>query len=237
MNKKQQILIAEDDTNFGMMLKFFLEINGFQVTLCEDGNLAVHAFRENDFDLCILDVMMPHLDGFTAAENIVKVNKNVPFVFLTAKALKEDQVRGYKLGASDYLIKPFDPEILLLKINVLIKDRKAETSTAPLLFQIGNFRFDYEKRTLTLLEKVEKLSPKEADLLKILCEKQNEILSHEEALIKIWGNDDYFTKQSMNVFITKLRKYLSQDADNEIEIENLHSKGFILKVVTKRLEK
>jgi two-component system, OmpR family, response regulator len=231
MSKKQHILLAEDDTNFGLMLKFFLEINGFEVMLCEDGKAAVAVFQENEFDLCILDVMMPNLDGFTVAESITKSKKDVPFVFLTAKAMKEDQIKGYKLGASDYLVKPFDPEILLLKINILLKKGEAGAKSEVHHFQIGNFEFDYEKRTLTLSGKTEKLSPKEAELLKMLCEKQGDILSHEEALIKIWGNDDYFTKQSMNVFITKLRKYLSQDTENEIEIENLHSKGFILKVV------
>lgn len=230
MIKKQQILLAEDDVNFGMMLKFFLEMNGFQIMLCENGNLAVEAIRDNDFDLCILDVMMPYLDGFTVAETIVKRQKNVPFVFLTAKTFKEDQIKGYKLGASDYLIKPFDPEILLLKINVLLNKKEASSGQKSItFFQIGSFEFDYEKRLLSLGAKVEKLSPKESELLKLLCEKQGEILSHEEALIKIWKNDDYFTKQSMNVFITKLRKYLAQDADYQIEIENLHSKGFLLK--------
>jgi len=229
MKKKLSILLAEDDTNFGMMLKFFLESNGFQVTLCENGNLAIHAFRDNSFDLCILDIMMPYLDGFTVAEHIAKSSQHIPFVFLTAKALKDDQIRGYKIGASDYLIKPFDPEILLLKIQVLLKNAGNPAITSA-VFHIGNFEFDYDKRLLTLDKKIIKLSPKEAGLLKLLCEKQQEILTHEEALIKIWKNDDYFTKQSMNVFITKLRKYLAQDAEYQIEIENMHSKGFILKV-------
>lgn len=228
MIKKQQILLAEDDINFGMMLKFFLEMSGFQITLCEDGNLAVRSFEENDFDLCILDIMMPHLDGFSVAETIIKSKKDIPFIFLTAKALKEDQIKGYKLGAADYLIKPFDPEILLLKIQVLLKNKDGK-SKGNTIFKIGNFTFDYEKRLLTLDEKIEKLSPKETELLKLLCERKDDVLSHEEALIKIWKNDDYFTKQSMNVFITKLRKHLKQDTDYEIEIENLHSKGFVLK--------
>lgn len=228
MVKKQQILLAEDDINFGMMLKFFLEMSGFQITLCEDGNLAVRSFEENDFDLCILDIMMPHLDGFSVAEKIIKSKRDIPFIFLTAKALKEDQIKGYKLGAADYLIKPFDPEILLLKIQVLLKNKDVK-SKENTIFQIGNFTFDYEKRLLILDEKIEKLSPKETELLKLLCERKDDVLSHEEALIKIWKNHDYFTKQSMNVFITKLRKHLKQDADYEIEIENLHSKGFVLK--------
>lgn len=230
--KKKQILIAEDDANFGMMLKIFLEMNEFQVKLCEDGNLAIQSFKENEFDLCILDVMMPHLDGFSVAEVINKSQKNTPFVFLTAKALKEDHIKGYKLGASDYLLKPFDPEILLLKIQVLLQ-KNENPHTTHQVFKIGSFDFDFEKRLLRLENKEEKLSPKEAELLKLLCEKQDDILTHEEALIKIWKNDDYFTKQSMNVFITKLRKHLSQDAKHQIEIENLHSKGFLLKIAAK----
>ncbi|KOY85775.1 hypothetical protein AD998_06050 [bacterium 336/3] len=226
---KKRILLVEDDASFGLMLKFFLEMNSFEVVLCENGHLGIEAFHAQDFDLCILDVMMPHTDGFTVAENIHKSKKNVPFVFLTAKALKEDQVQGYKLGAADYLIKPFDPEILLLKLNALLQLKTDKTSEQK-IYQIGSFSFDYEKRILNLNHQEEKLSPKEADLLKLLCDKQGEILTHEEALIKIWKNDDYFTKQSMNVFITKLRKYLSLDKSTLIEIENIHSKGFLLKI-------
>lgn len=226
--KKQHILLAEDDANFGMMLRIFLEMNGFQITLCENGARAVQSFKESEFDLCILDVMMPHLDGFTVAETIADSRKKIPFVFLTAKGLKEDQIKGYQLGASDYLIKPFDPEILLLKINVLLRNNSQLESTNR-IFQIGNYTFDYEHRILALSEQKQKLSPKESELLKLLCDRHEEILSHEEALIKIWKNDDYFTRQSMNVFITRLRKYLSNDPNYNIEIENLHNKGFVLK--------
>jgi DNA-binding response OmpR family regulator len=224
-NKK--ILIAEDDPNFGMMLKSFLEIQGFYVSLCENGKIALQTYKENDFDLCILDVMMPELDGFTLAENIKQSKKKIPFVFLTAKALKADQIKGYQLGASDYLVKPFDPEILLLKVNLLLS-QNPNTIIENLIFELGSFIFDYEKRTLKLKEEEDKLSPKEAELLLLLCQKQGQVVTHEEALNKIWKNDDYFTKQSMNVFITKLRKYLSKDTKYKIEIENIHSKGFLL---------
>jgi two-component system, OmpR family, response regulator len=227
-SSKQRILIAEDDANFGMMLKIFLEMNGFAATLCADGEQAEQAFRENRFDLCILDVMMPHQDGFTVAEAIANSRKDTPFVFLTAKGLKEDQIKGYQLGASDYLVKPFDPEILLLKINVLLRNT-GQGAQAKSVYQIGSYAFDSERRTLSLQGAEQRLSPKEAELLKLLCERQNEVLLHEEALLKIWQNDDYFTKQSMNVFITKLRKYLAEDPAYRIEIENLHGKGFILK--------
>lgn len=226
---KKRILIAEDDANFGMMLKAFLEMNGFAVTLCPDGERAVQTFRQSDFDLCILDVMMPNMDGFSVAETIAGSRKDTPFVFLTAKGLKEDQIKGYQTGASDYLVKPFDPEILLLKVNVLLRPN-GQQAAEDKVYSIGSFSFDYERRTLILYGMEQRLSPKEAELLQLLCERRNEVLRHEEALLKIWQNDDYFTKQSMNVFITKLRKYLAADPEYLIEIENLHGKGFILKM-------
>ncbi len=226
---KKRILIAEDDANFGMMLKIFLEMNGFAITLCPDGERAAQAFRQSDFDLCILDVMMPNMDGFSVAETITGSRKDTPFVFLTAKGLKEDQIKGYQTGASDYLVKPFDPEILLLKVNVLLRNNGSPVP-AETTYPIGSFAFDFERRTLALHGTEQRLSPKEAELLQLLCERRNEVLRHEEALLKIWQNDDYFTKQSMNVFITKLRKYLSVDPEYLIEIENLHGKGFILKI-------
>ncbi|GAB4408703.1 MAG: response regulator transcription factor [Microscillaceae bacterium] len=229
MNKPSQILLAEDDANFGLMLKIFLEMNGFVVTLCENGQQAYEAYQKQSYDLIILDVMMPQMDGYSLAEKLATQAHKPPFVFLTAKALKEDQIRGYELGAADYLIKPFDPEILLLKVKVLLRKASLPNSQ-PLFFKLGHLAFDYSKRLLRGPHLNQKLSPKEAELLRLLCEKQNEVLTYEEALLKIWKNDDYFTRQSMNVFITKLRKYLGQDDQIPIEIENLHSKGFMLKV-------
>jgi DNA-binding response OmpR family regulator len=225
----KNILIAEDDNNFGMMLTVFLEMNDFKVTLAQNGEEAPQKIKHQKFDLCILDIMMPLLDGFTVAETISKSFSETPFVFLSAKALKEDQVKGYQLGASDYLIKPFDPKILLLKIKVLFQN-KGVFDKNDSHFKIRNFEFEYSKRLSHLGTQKEKLSLKEAELLKLLCEKQGEILTHEEALLKIWKNDDYFSKQSMNVYITKLRKHLQKDTQNSVEIENLHSRGFMLKV-------
>lgn len=226
MPEKSHILIAEDDPNFGIVLRSYLELNDFQVVLCENGNTAWTAFQQAEFDLCILDVMMPDRDGFSLAAAIRESPRQVPFLFLTAKSLKEDQVRGYQLGAIDYLVKPFDPEILLLKVRALLgRQRQGVTSW----FELGNFGFDYEKRELSLGDHVQRLSPKEADLLLLLCEQKGEVLSREEALLKIWKEDSYFTAQSMNVFITRLRKYLSQDAQHPVEIINLHGKGFMLK--------
>ena len=225
---RQHILLAEDDANFGMMLKIFLEMNGFDVALCPDGEQAVQVFRQGQFDLCILDVMMPLLDGFSAAEQMLDGNRQGPFVFLTAKGLKEDQVKGYQLGAADYLIKPFDPEILLWKIKVLLR-RNMPAASGETVGAIGSYIFDYERRTLSLNGAVQRLSPKEAELLRLLNSKAGDVLLHQEALLQIWQNDDYFTKQSMNVFVSKLRKYLADDPEWNIEIENLHGKGIVLK--------
>ena len=229
-NPKARILIAEDDPNFGLVLKSFLAINGYEIALAADGNLAYSAFRQGSFDLAIFDVMMPHRDGFTLAEAIQKLKRDVPFVFLTAKALKEDQIRGYRLGALDYLIKPFDPEILLLKIEALLSRTRSQGQSGPQVHRIGSFIFDPQKRQLLLEGVAQKLSPKENELLDLLCQKQGDILPREEALLKIWKEDSYFTAQSMNVYITRLRKYLKQDPSHQVEITNLHGKGFLLEV-------
>jgi len=229
---RQHILLAEDDANFGMMLKIFLEMNGFAAVLCPDGEQAIQAARQQAFDLCILDVMMPQADGFAAAQAIALLQPEAPLVFLTAKGLKEDQVKGYQLGAADYLVKPFDPEILLLKIKALLR-HNGRAPAPESFYQLGSFAFDYERRLLSLAGESQRLSPKEAELLLMLCERQGEVLLHEEALLKIWQNDDYFTKQSMNVFITRLRKYLAEDPAYAIEIVNVHGKGFILKAEKK----
>lgn len=228
MKAKQHILLVEDDVNFGMMLKIFLEMNGFAVTSCADGEQAIQVFQQTDFDLAILDVMLPKQDGFSVASAIGNSGKNLPFVFLTAKGLKGDQVKGYQFGAADYLIKPFDPEILLLKIKVLLRNA-GQAGQEKMRYEIGSYTFDFDRRYLILGGEEQRLSPKEADLLRLLCERQDEVLLHEEALLTIWQTDDYFTKQSMNVFITRLRKYLSNDPVFQIDIENVHSKGFILK--------
>lgn len=227
--QQSNILLVEDDANFGLMLKVFLEMNGYQVTLCNDGAAALATLQANAFSLGVFDIMMPVMDGYTLAEKVVKAHPELPFIFLTAKALKEDQIAGYKMGAKDYLLKPFDPEILLLKIQVLLKSHEKE-ALATAVFTLGNFTFDASKRLLVLGEDAEKLSPKESELLKLLCEREGQLLPHSEAMHKIWKNDDYFTKQSLNVFISKLRKYLSKDTAHRIEIKNLHSSGFLLEI-------
>jgi len=229
--KQPKILIAEDDSNFGMVLQSYLSLNDFEVILMPTGRKAINQFKNDNFDLCILDVMMPDMDGFTLVEQLKLHNPAIPFLFLTARSMKEDQVRGYKLGAVDYLIKPFDPEILLLKIQAIL-GYTFDNTYKGMIYEVGGFTFNYDQRKLSLKNTNRKLSPKESDLLRLLCEKQNSVLTREEALLKIWKEDNYFTGQSMNVYITKLRKYLKQDPNNQIEIVNLHGKGFILKVNT-----
>ncbi len=228
-----QILIAEDDPNFGMVLKSYLEVNDFIVTLCPDGQDALSALQVRDFDLCIFDVMMPNLDGFSLATRLKKENRQIPFFFLTARGFKEDQVKGYQLGAMDYLVKPFDPEILLLKINAILQNHVRQEEAIPRMFEIGSFSFDSETRQLILDGNTQKLSPKESALLQMLCIRKDEVLPREDALVKIWKEDTYFTTKSMDVYITKLRKYLKVDMQNDIQINNLHSKGFMLTVKTK----
>ena len=227
--KQPKILIAEDDSNFGMVLQSYLSLNEFEVILTSTGEKAIDYFKKDSFDLCILDVMMPDMDGFTLVTQLKLHNPAIPFVFLTARSMKEDQIRGYKLGAIDYLIKPFDPEILLLKIQAILGHTFDNTYKGA-NYEVGGFTFNYDQRKLSLDGTNQKLSPKESDLLRLLCEKQESVLTREEALLKIWKEDNYFTGQSMNVYITKLRKYLKQDPNNQIEIVNLHGKGFILKI-------
>jgi len=206
-----------------------LAINDFEVTLLPTGTEALAHFKKKKYDLIILDVMMPDMDGFTLAAQIKRIDDSIPFMFLTAKSLKEDQIKGYTLGAIDYLIKPFDPEILLLKIQAILGHTFDNTSKE-VVHKIGNFMFDYELRNLSIHGHHQKLSPKESELLQLLCEKKGGVLKREEALIKIWEEDNYFTGQSMNVHITRLRKYLKRDTEYHIAINNLHGKGFMLKI-------
>lgn len=230
---KKHILLSEDDASFGLLMKSYLELHNYKVTLCENGEEALAMFKTQSFDLCILDVMMPKMDGFTLASKIKKLNNEVPFIFLTAKSLKEDLLSGYKLGAEDYLIKPFDSEILLLKIEVILKRGSFEEAGKQIAsYQIGNFIFLPDTRKLSLYNETAKLSPKESELLHLLCKHHstNSILPREEALLRIWKEDDYFTTRSMDVHITKLRNYFKKDTSCIVSIDNIHSKGFKLTV-------
>ncbi|NNC86274.1 MAG: response regulator transcription factor [Bacteroidia bacterium] len=225
---KRKILLAEDDRNFGAVLKDFLELNDYKVTLCEDGNAALAAFNTKTFDICILDVMMPGKDGFTLAKEIQESNKKIPYIFLTAKSLKDDMLHGFKLGADDYLTKPFDSEVLLAKITAIInrKESLLVDENEPDEFTIGKYNFDYKLRELSHNGAKNLLSPKESDLLKLLAMKKNDVLDRDYALRRIWKESNYFTTRSMDVYVAKIRKYLKEDP--ALEIVNIHGKGFRL---------
>lgn len=227
--KKYQILLCEDDTNLGMVLKNYLELNDYDVTLERDGRLGLAAFQREKFDICLLDVMMPHMDGFTLAEEIRDVDADMPLFFLSAKTMKEDIINGYKLGADDYITKPFDSEVLLHKIKAILKRNEELNREADnMQFDLGRFHFNPKLRELMIAGKTQTLSPKENELLKMLAEHKNDLLSREKALKKIWGSDTYFNGRSMDVYIAKLRKYLRED--DALEIVNIHGNGFRLVV-------
>lgn len=228
MTEKQHIFLVEDDLSFGAVLKSYLEINDYEVSWTDDGKYALERFRNGNYHICILDVMLPNVDGFTLGSEIRKINKDIPMVFLTAKSMKEDILKGYNLGADDYITKPFDTEVLLAKIQAIIKRQSVQAVQEENIFQIGSYEFDAKLRNISRNGEKQKLSPKEADLLKLLCLNKNELLSRDTALNKIWGEDGYFTARSMDVFITKLRKYLKDDPN--IEIKNIHGSGFLLEV-------
>lgn len=225
---KSKILLVEDDTNFGKVLKNYLELNDFVVELARDGILGLAAFRREKFDLCILDVMMPNLDGFSLGEEIRNIDPDVPLFFLTAKNMKEDILHGYKLGADDYILKPFDSEVLLHKIKAILKRNSDQSSgeESNIEFDFGGFHFNSKLRELKIADKNFTLSPKENDLLRMLCEYKNDLLPRELALKRIWGSDTYFNGRSMDVYIAKLRKYLKEDEN--VEIVNIHGNGFRL---------
>ncbi|MGL4364383.1 MAG: response regulator transcription factor [Bacteroidales bacterium] len=227
-NNMPNILLVEDDENLGRVIKDYLTICNFQVQLCNNGELGWNVYKQNVFDLCILDVMLPQRDGFTLAEMIRKENPSVPILFLTAKAAKEDVINGFKIGADDYITKPFNIEELVLRIEVFLKrSQKDSVIQAVQVYQLNEYTFDYLNLSLSHPEaKDENLTQKEADVLQILCHHQGNVVKREEILRQIWGNDDYFAGRSLDVFISKLRKMLK--ADNNIEIQNVHGVGFKL---------
>lgn len=226
-DKKNKILLCEDDTNLGMVLKNYLELNEYDVILERDGRLGLAAFQREKFDICLLDVMMPNMDGFTLAEEIRDVDPDIPLFFLSAKTMKDDIIQGYKLGADDYITKPFDSEVLLLKIKAILKRNEEENRINDNIeFDLGKYHFNPKLRELKHDGLTQTLSPKENELLKMLAEHKNDLLPRERALKKIWGSDTYFNGRSMDVYIAKLRKYLKDDTN--IEIVNIHGNGFRL---------
>lgn len=228
---KIKVLLAEDDANLGKILKTYLEAKGFDVDLFVNGEEALLGFHKNpDYQILVLDVMMPVMDGFTLAENVRKTDKVIPIIFLTAKSLEEDKLKGFAMGGDDYITKPFNMELLLARINAIVRrihnvyDEKLEKTD----YKIGDFIFEYNHQRLNYKGTVQKLTSKEADLLKLLCENVNEVLDRRIALNRIWKDDSYFNARSMDVYITKLRKYLKKDS--RIQIINVHGIGFKLLV-------
>jgi len=225
---KIKLLIVEDEENFGSVLKNYLELHDFQIDWAKDGNSGYDMAMKNNYHLHVFDIMMPFKDGYTLALEVKKQKPKIPFIFLTAKSMKEDHLKGFKIGADDFISKPFDAELLLYKIRAIL-GRSIEISqeeTKAIHYKIGKFTFDSKKRNLALENNQVRLSPKESKLLALLCDHKNDILSREKALIEIWGNNDYFTKRSMDVYIAKLRKHLAQDST--LKIENIHGEGYSL---------
>lgn len=225
------ILLVEDDQNFGDVLRSYLEMHEYNVVLATDGIAGLEAYNKGTYDLCVFDVMMPKKDGFTLAKEIREKDTEIPIIFLTAKTLKEDVLEGFKIGADDYITKPFNSEELLYRVQAVLKrsQKQVDPKEEVKEFDVGKYHFNYPLRILTYngdpVSK-DKLSPKEAHLLRLFCINKNDVLSRSEALTKIWGEDNYFTARSMDVFVTKLRKYLSKDEN--LEIVNIHGNGFRL---------
>lgn len=228
MITKPHIFLVEDDLSFGAVLKSYLEINDFEVDWVDDGQHALNQFKKTDFDLCMLDVMLPNVDGFTIGAEIRKINPGIPILFLTAKNLRDDVLKGYRIGADDYITKPFDTEVLIFKLKAILKRQSGTQPKDSDFYQIGSYFFDFRLRTIDRGTTKQRLSPKEAELLKMLCDNQNELLPRETALLKIWGDDGYFTARSMDVYLTKLRKLFAEDPS--VEIRNIHGSGFMLEI-------
>ncbi len=227
MEQKTKILLAEDDENLGLLLKEYLVAKGFDTELYPDGEAAYKGFKRDYFDICILDIMMPKKDGFTLAKDIRTVNSDIPIIFLTAKNLKDDVIEGFKLGADDYITKPFSMEELIFRIEAILRRTSQDLlASGEPVFTLGKYTFDTLKQTLTDSEQTIKLTTKESELLKLLCLHANKVLERNYALKSIWIDDNYFNARSMDVYITKLRKHLKDEPS--VEIINIHGKGYKL---------
>ena len=226
MEETIKILLCEDDENLGMLLREYLQAKGYSTVLCPDGELGFKEFTKNKYDIAVLDVMMPKKDGFTLAQDIRQANADLPIIFLTAKTLKEDILEGFKLGADDYITKPFSMEELVFRVEAILRRVRGKKTKESTLYHIGKFVFDTQKQLLTIGDKQTKLTTKENELLALLCSHANEILQRDFALKTIWIDDNYFNARSMDVYITKLRKHLKDD--DQIEIINIHGKGYKL---------
>ena len=224
---KQKIFLVEDDMNFGLVLKSYLEMNDYEVTHVADGKDAIPTFKKDKFDLVVCDVMLPNVDGFTIGREIREIEQGIPFIFLTAKSLKDDVLKGFDVGADDYVTKPFDSDVLMMKIKAILKrSERFEDENVKDIVKIGNLEYHTKLRQLKFEDESQKLSPREGELLKLLYINRNKVMDRNEALRSIWGDDNYFNARSMDVYITKLRKYLKKDS--RLQINNVHSSGFIL---------
>ncbi|MEN0006370.1 MAG: response regulator transcription factor [Bacteroidota bacterium] len=221
---KPHLLYVEDDESLSFVTKDNLELQGYQITHCANGQDALNLIQHMQFDLCILDVMLPEVDGFTIAKEIRKHNVQVPILFLSAKSLKEDKIQGLKLGADDYITKPFSIEELILKVEIFLKRSKVALPETPPILKVGMYEFDYPNLSLAEGQEKKRLTQREADLLKLFFDNKDQILKRSTILKQLWGEDDYFLGRSLDVFISRLRKYLKKD--NRIKIENIHGVGF-----------
>ena len=226
MEENLKILLCEDDENLGMLLREYLQAKGYEAVLCPDGEAGYREFQKTKFDICVLDVMMPKKDGFSLAQDIRQQNAELPIIFLTAKTLKEDILEGFKIGADDYITKPFSMEELVMRIEAILRRVKGKKTRENTIYHIGRFTFDTQKQLLSIGDKQTKLTTKENELLALLCAHANEMLQRDYALKTIWIDDNYFNARSMDVYITKLRKHLKDD--DQIEIINIHGRGYKL---------
>jgi DNA-binding response OmpR family regulator len=230
MADNNKILLLEDDTNLGFLLQEHLEMNSYKVKLCRNGEDGFNEYKKDKYSLCLVDVMMPKKDGFTFVKELREFDSIIPVIFLTAKSLKEDRIEGFKIGCDDYITKPFSMEELMLRIQAVLRrsNNSLYEEITQTFFSIGKFSFDFNLRTLTIRQNKTELTSREAELLRLLCIYQNKILERETALKTVWGNDSYFNSRSMDVFISRLRKYLKDDP--AINLMNIHGKGYKLMV-------
>jgi DNA-binding response OmpR family regulator len=226
---KNKILIVEDDFNLGNLISDLLNAEGFQTVLCRDGLIALKSFNEKSFDICLLDVMMPNMDGFTVAKTIRKSNNKIPIIFITAKSTRQDKLTGYQSGGDDYIIKPFDEEELLWKINAMIRRNDPNNNAHKSEIKaIGKYTFDYYNQSLSINGKMRRITEKESNILNYLYSNRNQLIKREQMLKDLWGENDYFLGRSLDVFITKIRKYLSEDPT--LTIETVFKVGLIFNV-------
>lgn len=226
MEQKLHILLCEDEESLGMLVREYLQAKGYDAELFLDGEAGYKAFMHNNYDMCLLDVMMPKMDGFALAHEIRMQNAEIPIIFLTAKNLKEDILEGFKLGADDYLTKPFSMDELVYRMEAILRRVRGNSQRNVVRYQLGRFTFDVQRQILAIGGKQVKLTTKESELLTLLCSHANEVLERELALKSIWIDDNYFNARSMDVYITKLRKHLREDPN--VEINNVHGKGYRL---------